>query len=78
MNTLAPLSTQRSLPLRSALVLSAATSEPPSGSVTAMLLTLRPAIRSGSRRPFCSSVPALIRCGTAISAWAEVLPQKPP
>ncbi len=61
MKVLDPLITQPS-PSRTAVVFSAARSEPPDGSVIPMPMIASPeAIPPGSQRCFCSSVPIATR-----------------
>ena len=59
MNVLLPLTIQSPEPssARTAVVLRAARSDPPDGSVMAIALTSSPDAIPGSQRCFCSSVP---------------------
>ena len=59
MKVLLPLTIQspESSPARTAVVLRAARSEPPDGSVMAIALISSPEAMPGSQRCFCSSVP---------------------
>ena len=68
MNVFEPLSTQSS-PSRTAVVLSAARSEPPDGSVMPMAVTISPEQNPGSQRCFCSSVVRCTRYGATMSPW---------
>ena len=68
MNVLEPLRIQSS-PSRTAVVFSAARSEPPLGSVMAMAVTISPEQKPGSHRCFCSSVPRSTRYGATQSVW---------
>ena len=77
MNILVPLMTKPS-PSRCAVVLMAATSEPASGSVTAMAVSTSPVTIPGSQRAFCSSLPKLVRYGMARSVWTSTVMLNPP
>src|SRR6478752_5977412 len=68
MKVLEPLTIQSS-PSRTAVVFSAARSEPPEGSVIAMPQMSSPAAMPGSQRCFCSSVPRSTMYGGQTSAW---------
>src|SRR5260370_32829052 len=67
MKVLEPLTTQWS-PSRTAVVFSMARSDPPDGSVIAILHTSSPAAMPGSHRAFCSSVPNSRMYGGQVSA----------
>ncbi len=68
MKVLLPLTTQWS-PSRTAVVFSAARSEPPPGSVIAMAQILSPEAIGGSQRSFCSWVPRSTMYGGQTSLW---------
>ena len=68
MNVFEPLSTQSS-PSRTALVFSAARSEPPLGSVMPIAVSISPLATPGSQRFFCSSLVSSTRYGATMSAW---------
>src|SRR5450631_2683059 len=68
MKVLEPLRTQSS-PSRSAVLLSAARSEPPLGSVIAIAVIVVPEQKPGSQRCFCSCVPSSTRYGATQSVW---------
>ena len=61
--------TIQSSPSRTAVVLSAARSEPPLGSVMPMAVTISPVQKPGSQRCFCSSVHRSRRYGATTSPW---------
>jgi hypothetical protein len=65
----------QSSPSRTARVLIEATSEPPSGSVTAIAETVSPLIAGTRKRRFRSSEPKLWSDGVAISVWT-VMPHR--
>jgi hypothetical protein len=77
MNSLLPSSTNES-PSRRAVVRTPATSEPAPASVTATAVSVAPLTIPGSQRDFCSSVPALTRCGDAMSVCTSTVTMKPP
>ena len=68
MKVLEPLRIQSS-PSRTAVVLSAARSEPPEGSVIPIAVSSSPVQNRGSQRCFCSSVVRWTRYGATMSAW---------
>ena len=68
MNVFDPLSTQSS-PSLTAVVFSAARSEPPDGSVIPIAVRISPVQKPGSHRFFCSSVVRCTRYGATMSAW---------
>ena len=68
MNVLEPFRIQSS-PSRTALVLSAARSEPPLGSVIAIAQISSPVQNRGSHRAFCSSVVSSVRYGAQTLPW---------
>ncbi len=68
MNVLDPLRTQSS-PSLTAVVFSAARSEPPDGSVMPIAVRISPEQKPGSQRCLCSSVVRCTRYGATMSAW---------
>ncbi len=68
MKVLEPLMTQPS-PSRTAVVLSAARSEPPPGSVMPIARRISPETMPGSQRSFCSCVPRATMYGAVMSVW---------
>ena len=68
MKVLEPLITQSS-PSRTAVVLSAARSDPPLGSVIPIAVRSSPEATPGSHRWRCSSVVSSTRYGATMSAW---------
>ncbi len=68
MNVLEPLTTHSS-PSRTAVVFSAARSEPPLGSVMPIAVRISPEQKPGSQRCCCSSVVRCTRYGATMSAW---------
>ena len=68
MNVLDPFRIQSS-PSWTAVVFSAARSEPPDGSVMPIAVRSSPAQKPGSHRFFCSSVVRCTRYGATMSAW---------
>ena len=57
------------VPFLTALVLHAATSDPPPGSLTAMLVTMSPAMAGTRYVSFSFSLPKLTRAGVEQSVW---------
>ena len=76
MNIFAPFSTYES-PSRRAVVRMPFTSEPASGSVTAMAQITLPATISGIQRSRCAWLPALKTCTEAMSVWTSAVMAKP-
>src|SRR5438128_1453524 len=77
MNIFAPLITKLE-PSRRAFVRMPFTSDPASGSVTAIAVMVRPAMMSGRYRALCSAEPKLAMCTEAISAWTSAVTATPP
>ena len=68
MKVFEPLRIQSS-PSRTAVVRSAARSEPPDGSVIPIAVRISPVQNLGSQRSRCSSVVRCTRYGATMSAW---------
>ncbi len=68
MKVFEPLMTQSS-PSRTAVVRSAARSEPPDGSVMPIAVSSSPVQKRGSHRSFCSSLVRWTRYGATMSLW---------
>ena len=68
MNVFDPLITHSS-PSLTAVVFSAARSEPPLGSVMPIAVSSSPEQNRGSQRSFCSSVVRCTRYGATMSPW---------